>query len=232
MCELDFELEVKTKRFLEKNLEKLSNVAPERIKMEILKIANSKWNSSIWKTYLELQLFKKWNDDNVPYFELQRKDIYSKNYLKGSFLAKLVWLIDDEGLSKLRFSKNEIKRCSKLRFWIHKINNLGLDCLSEDERFQLHIDLDEDLPSFILFLKDKQASAWLKRWEDPSDPLFHPSLPLSGHLLQKVLNIPPGPFLGELVRYLLKEKAYGRYFTEQEALEVARKWTLQNSPFL
>jgi len=50
-------------------------------------------------------------------------------------------------LSKLTFSKNEIKRCKNLRFWVHKINNLGLDNLSEDDRFQLHIDLEEDLPS-------------------------------------------------------------------------------------
>ena len=119
-----------------------------------------------------------------------------------------------------------------MRFWVHKINNLGLDNLSEDERFQLHIDLEEDLPSLILFLEDKNANAWLKRWKDPSDPLFHPSSPLNGHLLQKVFRIPPGPLLGELIRHLSKEKAYGRFFTDKEALEVARKLTLENSPFL
>ena len=53
MCELDFELEKKTKIFLKNNVDKLSNVAPERIKMEILKIVDSEWNSLVWKTYLE-----------------------------------------------------------------------------------------------------------------------------------------------------------------------------------
>jgi tRNA nucleotidyltransferase (CCA-adding enzyme) len=232
MCELNFKLERKTKGFLKNNVDKLSNVAPERIKMEILKIVHSKWNSSIWKTYLELQLLNKWNDDDLPFIELKRKDIYSDKPLFGGVLAKLVCLLSDEGLSKLTFSKNEIKRCKNLRFWVCKINSLGLDNLSEDDRFQLHIDLEEDLPSFILFLKDKYTSAWLKRWKDPSDPLFHPSSPLNGHLLQKVFRIPQGPFLGELIRHLSKEKAYGRFFTEKEALEVASKWTLQNSPFL
>ena len=108
----------------------------------------------------------------------------------------------------------------------------NLDDLSEDERFQLHIDLDEDLPSFILFLKERDSSLWLKRWKDPSDPLFHPSSPLNGHSLQKALRIPPGPSLGKLMRHLAKEKAYERFFTNQEALETARKWTLENSPFL
>ena len=230
MCELDFELEKKTKTFHKNNVDKLSNIAPERMKMEILKIVNSKWNSSVWKTYLELQLLNEWNDNNFPYIELERKDISTKNPLFGSFLSKLIFLLSDEGLSRLTFSKNQIKRCKNLRFWVHKINKL--DDLSEDERFQLHIDLEEDLPSFILFLKERDSSSWLKRWKDPSDPLFHPSPPLNGHLLQKVFRLPPGPFLGELIRHLSKEKAYGRFFTDAEALEVARKWTLENSPFL
>ncbi len=232
MCELDFELEKKTKIFLKNNVDKLSNVAPERIKMEILKIAHSSWNSSVWQTYLELQLLKKWNEDKIPNLEQKGKDIFSKKPILGGFLAKLICLLSDKGLSSLMFSKNEIKRCKNLRFWVHKINNLGLDNFSEDERFQLHVDLEEDLPSLILFLKDKHANAWLKRWEDPSDPLFHPSSPLNGHSLQKALKIRSGPFLGELMRHLSKEKAYRRFFTNHEALEVARKWTLENSPFL
>ena len=232
MCELDFQLEKKTKTFLKDNVDKLSNVAPERMKMEILKIVNLKWNSSAWQNYLELQLLQKWNDDNLPFVDLKRKDITSKEPMLGGFLAKLACLINDEGLTRLTFSKNQIKRCKKLRFWVHKIHNLDLDDLSENERFQLHIDLEDDLPSLILFMKDKYASAWMKRWEDPSDPLFHPSSPFDGHFLQKVFKIPPGPFLGELIRHLSKEKAYGRFCTDKEALEVARKWALENSPFL
>ncbi len=232
MCELGFELEKKTKIFLKNNVDKLSNVAPERIKMEILKIANSSWNSSVWQTYLELQLLKKWNEDKLPNLELKRTDIISKKLESGRFLSRLICLLSDEGLSSLTFSKNEIKRCKNLRFWVHKINNLGLDNFSEDERFQLHVDLEEDLPSLILFLKDKYVKVWLKRWEDPSDPLFHPSSPLNGYSLQKALKIRSGPFLGELMRHLSKEKAYRRFFTNHEALEVARKWTLENSPFL
>ena len=77
-----------------------------------------------------LQLLKNWNDENFICTELKRKDIASKNPLFGSFLAKLTFLLSDEGLSKLTFSKNEIKRCKNLRFWVHKINNLGLDDLS------------------------------------------------------------------------------------------------------
>ena len=232
MCELNFELEGETQRFLKTNVDKLSNVAPERIKMEILKIVNSEWDSTVWQTYLELQLLKDWNEDKLPTFDLKKQENLSKELLLGKPLAKLICLLSDEGLSRLTFSKNQIKKSKNLRFWVDKINCFGLENLSEDERFQLHIDLEEDLPAFILFLNEKHINAWLKRWKDPADPLFHPSSPLDGHLLQKAFNIPPGPLLGELMRHLSKEKAYGRFFTDAEALEVARKWTLENSPLM
>jgi len=232
MCELNFEIEKRTKIFLKNNVDKLSNVAPERMKMEIFKIIDSEWNSLVWKTYLELKLLKKWSQDYVPDFQLKRPDILSKELYLAKPLAKLICLLSDEGLSSLTFSKTQLKRCKNLRFWVQKINDFGLDNLTEDERFQLHIDLEEDLPSLILFLKDKYISLWLQRWKDPSDPLFHPVAPLSGHLLQEALNIPPGPVLGKLMRHLSKEKAYGRFFTKQEALETARKWALENYPLL
>ncbi len=232
MCELNFDLDNKTKKFLKTNVDKLSNVAPERIKMEILKIVDSEWNSSVWQTYLELQLLKEWSEEKLPSITLKRKDIFSEKLTIGNSLAKLVCLLSDEGLSRLTFSKNQIQRCKKLRFWVQKITKIGLNNLSEDDRFQLHIDLEDDLPSLILFLEEKYINTWLKRWKDPSDPLFHPSSPLNGYSLQKALKIPPGPSLGVLMRHLSKEKAYGRFLTNQEALDAARKWTLENSPLL
>jgi len=232
MCELNFELDKTTKIFLKNNADKLSNVAPERIKMEILKIVHSEWNSLVYRNHLELQLFDNWREDDMPSIQLIGKNIYYQDLYSASPLAKLICLLSDDGLSDLTFSKNQIKRCKKLRFWVQKINQIGLDYFSEDERFQLHIDLEEDLPSLMLFLKEKYINTWLKRWKDPSDPLFHPSPPLDGYSLQEALEVPPGPYLGKLMRYLSKEKAYGRFFTNQDALEIARKWILENSPLL
>ena len=200
--------------------------------MEILKIVDSEWNPFVWKTYIELQLLKHWTDDNIPSILLDRQDIFSKKTNSANPLAKLICLLSDEGLTSLKFSKSQIKRCKILRFWVYKINTFGLDNLSDDERFQLHIDLEDDLPSLILFLEEEYVNTWLKRWRDASDPLFHPSSPLDGSYLQKALNIAPGPSLGELMRHLAKEKAYGRFCTNQEALETARKWTIENYPFL
>ena len=232
MCELDFELEGKTKKFLKNNVDKLSNVAPERIKMEIFKIIHAEWNTKTFETYLDLQLLKRWCEFDISYIKLKRQNIIHQDLVLGAPLAKLICLLSDEALLHFTFSKNQINRCKKLRFWVRKINEFGLDHLSEDERFQLHIDLEEDLPSLILFLQEKYVNVWRERWKDLSDPLFHPCSPLNGYELQKALKIPSGPYLGRLIMHLSKEKAYGRFFTNQEALEVARKWALENSPFL
>ena len=236
MCELDFGLEKETKNFLKTNSIALNRVSPERIKMEILKIINSNWGKSVWPTFLELQLLKEWQCEEKHLMPIVLQDDGLKNSSEessiGKPLARLVCLLSDQGLERLNFSKNQIRRCRKLRFWVCKINKFGLEDLSEDERFQLHIDLVEDLPSFILFLESNYADEWLKRWKDISDPLFHPSSPLDGTFLQKALRIPPGPLLGGLMTYLAKEKAFGRIFTNEEACEVARNWTLQNPPLL
>ncbi len=236
MCELDFCLEKETTKFLKANSIALNNVSPERIKMEILKIINSNWGKSVWPTLLELQLLKEWEVQEKLFMPIGLQDDGINNFPKelsiGKPLARLICLLSDQGLEKLTFSKNQIKRCRKLRFWARKINKFGLEDLSEDERFKLHIDLVEDLPSFILFLQENYADEWLKRWKDLSDPLFHPCSPLDGVSLQKALGISPGPLLGGLMTYLAKEKAFGRVLTNEDAFKVARNWTLQNPPFL
>lgn len=236
MSELDFCLEQETKKFLKINSIALNNVSPERIKMEILKIINSNWGKSVWPTFLELQLLKEWQVKEKLFMPIGLHDDDINNFPKelsmGKPLARLICLLSDEGLERLTFSRNQIKRCRKLRFWVSKINRFSLEDLSEDERFQLHIDLVEDLPSFILFLQSNDADEWLKRWKDLSDPLFHPSSPLDGNCLQKALGVSPGPLLGGLMTYLAKEKAFGRLCTNEDAFELARNWTLQNHPFL
>ena len=149
MCELNFEIDTDTKRFLKTNVNRLINVAPERIKTEILKIISLEWNPLVWKTYLELQLFKNWHEDQISSVEIRRKDVLSEELILGSSLAKLICLLSDEALSRLTFSKNQIKRCKNLRLWVHKINKIGLDNLSEDERGQILFQINVKLKSFI-----------------------------------------------------------------------------------
>jgi len=236
MAELDFSLEEKTLNFFFAHAKLLFNVAPERIKYEILKIVHSKFADPIILFLKKSEFLGDWksNDGNlVKGFYPIKESIFSPHELAIAIpLVRSVYLFSEEGLSELCFSKREINRCRTLRLWQNKNDGLAFRTLSEDDRFQLHKDLEKDLPALMLSLSAKDQNIWLRRWRDPCDPLFHPSSPLDGLLLQKATGIPQGPSLGELMSHLAKEKAFGRVSTRNEAFDAARYWTQRNQPFL
>ena len=84
-----------------------------------------------------------------------------------------------------------------------------LDQLDEAQRFALHSQLETDLPALLLLGTDA-AMPLLERWRDGDDPLFHPRSPLDGAALQQQLGLRPGPLLGQLLRHLSQERAFGR----------------------
>ena len=77
----------------------------------------------------------------------------------------------------------------------------------------------------------EEQSIWLNRWRDPYDPLFHPSSPLDGKTLKELLHATEGPWIGELMHHLCKERAFGRLQNRSEAIELARYWWQHNQPF-
>ena len=104
--------------------------------------------------------------------------------------------------------------------------------LNEDDMYQLHIDLENHLPALILGLSLEDQKEWIERWRDKNDPLFHPSSPIDGFTLQAILKVPQGPFIGQLIEHLCKEKAFKRLRTREEAVELARNLWKQKQPFL
>ena len=96
--------------------------------------------------------------------------------------------------------------------------------LGEQERLQMHQDLEHDLPALILQLPEEQQTAWLERWRDPADPLFHPSNPVDGTMLQRELDLRPGPHLGDVLNHLRLEFAFRRITSKNEAIKAARRF--------
>ena len=160
---------------------------------------------------------------------MRRADLLTDSERRQALpLARLTQLLPDEGLKELRFSRRQLQRCERLRHWIERSSSdQGDPCLeqfSEQERLQLHKDLEQDLPALIVTWPEELQQSWLKRWRDPQDPLFHPRSPLDGDTLQKALSISPGPSLGALIQHLCLERAYGRVSTREQALNAARSW--------
>jgi tRNA nucleotidyltransferase (CCA-adding enzyme) len=177
-------------------------------------------------------------------------------------LARLAAVLDGAALERLRASRRLRQRVLGLRRWRRRLQEIAqsqpegsaeagpagqppglaapgtprplrLGDLPEAERLALQGELQADLPALLLQLQADDAKAALARWRDPQDPLFHPRAPLDGALLQRQLQLQPGPELGQLLRHLTQERAFGRLpaargaEADQRVLSSARQWLAQ-----
>ena len=231
-AELGMTMNSQTLMMLRRNRSLLPKAAPERIQAELMRLTAAPDADRAIQTLLDLKLLKPWTTnmaDQSPAATVRRADLLTDSERRQALpLARLTQLLPDEGLKELRFSRRQLQRCERLRHWIERSSSdQGDPCLeqfSEQERLQLHKDLEQDLPALIVTWPEELQQSWLKRWRDPQDPLFHPRSPLDGDTLQNALPISPGPSLGALIQHLCLERAYGRVSTREQALNAARSW--------
>jgi tRNA nucleotidyltransferase (CCA-adding enzyme) len=137
----------------------------------------------------------------------------------------------------LRASRKLQQRCQRLRQWWQRLEpgppgqetDLDLDpgpaiaALAESERLALQRQLEDDLPALLLAWPSPLVHAWLERWRNPNDPLFHPRSPLDGRSLQAELGLAPSRRLGDLLEQLMLERAFGRIGDREQALAWCRQ---------
>ncbi len=231
MADRNLLIEEKTLIWINLHSHLLQKVSPERIQSELDQLINANGADEALISLETSGLLKPWQEKNDSHFEKHScpslsnaKEMKANEILFSLPLARLTYLISDEGLINLCFSKKQRQRCKLLRFWKNRNDGFGFTKLTEKERLQLHQDLEEDLPALILELSQQHQIVWLSRWRDPNDPLFHPCSPLDGNYLQKTLKLPSGPALGQLMRHLCHERAFGRLQNNKEALKSASDW--------
>ncbi len=231
MAELGLSMDIQTKNWIKENNKLLTKSAPERIQAEVLKLVNSEWADSIHALMDELELLSTWQNNDQQFrrnssFLKQAKLLNNHEKQIALPIARLTHLLSNEGLAKLRFSRKIQDRCQKLRYWQESNDGNGFQSLNEKDKLQLHKDLEQDLPALIIGLPTSEQNIWLRRWRDLHDPLFHPFSPIDGKTLQDKLGLASGPILGELMRHLCLENAFGRVANEEDALRLARYWCL------
>ncbi len=237
ISELKLDVEAETLKFINSNSNLLSQVAPERIKFEIQRLINGLWVNDALPLLKESSLLKLWQNETSNFVEksfyFKKHKAFTKDELSIALpLYHLVDLLSHKGLLKLCFSKKLIQVSEILRKWQRKNDGMAFKTLNEDDRYQLHIELEKDLPALILDFSEADQTLWMERWRDQNDPLFHPSSPLDGLALQEILHIPEGPLIGQIINQLCKEKAFNRLHTRDEAVELARNLWKQKQPFL
>lgn len=241
--QLQLQLEPTTAGWIAAHAQRLGNVAGERVLGELQQLAATADGEQGLAQALELGLLTPWAADAgaAPRLALldagapERLGLNATESMKALPLARLAALLPAPALQALRGSRRLQRQCGELRHWWRRLAELGgdagLGALEEGERLRLQGQLEMTLPALLLALPAPEARSAVSRWRDLDDPLFHPRPPLSGRRLSDLLAIAPGPALGELLRHLTRERAFGRLPAsgEREAVAAARAWLALHS---
>ena len=240
-AELNFQIASDTWPLLNKHRKELPKAAPERIQAELTKLVQAPGADQAMEQLHCSGLLSPWAPTETAGSQADHKkpqeplttsaaSLTQEERQAALPLVRLTGLLSDHGLKALRFSRRQIQRCVVLRRWQQVDDGIGFDSLADEQRLKLHTDLGDDLPALILQLQPPVQEAWLERWRNPVDPLFHPQSPLDGTTLQDELGITPGPQLGQLLQHLAVERAFGRLPNREAALTAARRWWMASQP--
>ncbi len=230
--ELEFELDDTTTGWIQRHRERLSSVAGERVLAELEKLCQSPQGQQGLQRCLDWGLLAPC-PALAPLAPLTAEQASSRGLSEQECqealpLARMAAVLDGPGLQQLKSSRKLQQRVQRLRHWQQRLGAQNpaehAEALEEAERLQLHRDLSSDLPALLLHWPAPAAKAWLRRWRDPEDRLFHPRAAINGDQLQQELGLKASPQLGSLLQFLMLEQAFGRLDGTAEALERARQW--------
>ena len=233
ISELEFTVEKVLLEFIIVNKNKLKSVSGERIQYELKKIYNGQNSLSTILLINQIAIF----DWIQSYQNISSNCLKSYSLLNFDFesnehkaLFYLIETLDQSSIKQFKFSKSDNHNSDLLRKWRNKLIFKSIDEFDEIERFDLHKDLENILPSFIIYLPSEFHSDWIKRWKNKEDSLFHPKSLISGDIIKEHIDIDEGPLLGKLMRHLSIEFAYKRLNNFDEAIYNAKQWFKQNAP--
>ena len=234
VSELNFFIDENLYNLINIYKDQLATVSVERIQYELKKIIRGENALKSILLIKKTNLFK-WLQseeiDSVFFNESLNITIFDKDEIQKYLpIFYLIETLTDLSIEKLKFSKSEIAEAIALRKWKNKIISKPIGQFNETERFALHKELEFILPSFILYLPEKDKLDWLNRWRDMDDKLFHPINFLDGNTIKKHIEINDGPLLGKLLDFLSKELAFKRIKDFDDAIYKAKQWFQQNAP--
>jgi tRNA nucleotidyltransferase (CCA-adding enzyme) len=237
-AELGFGLEPRTWEWIRRHGPRLGEVAPERVLVEVQKLAACPAGGHGLALALDAALLAPWMERAPAAEALERltpEAAEARGFTPAETeealpLARLGALFDRAAMAQLHASRNLQRRCGILHRWRNRLIQGGhglqqrLEALGERERLNLHQELEADLPSLLLEFPESVARSWLRRWRRLDDPLFHPRPPIDGLALQEKLGMPPSPAIGRLLQALTLESAFERIQSPDQALAWARIW--------
>jgi tRNA nucleotidyltransferase (CCA-adding enzyme) len=237
-AQLGFGLEPRTQQWIQRHHGAMAAVAGERVLAELEKLAAAPAGSSGLARALSSGLLRPWNGTAAALAPLEEltperataAGLTAEEQQAALPLARLAAVLDAAALRRLRSSRQWQQRVEALRHWQQRLGAsadgaaAAASALPERERLSLQRQLEADLPALLVRWPAHEARAWLGRWRNPHDPLFHPRPAIDGHSLQQELGLRPSRELGALLEHLMLERAFGRLQGRSDALREAQKW--------
>jgi len=205
--ELGFQLDPTSEAWIQRHRQQLQTVAGERVLAELEKLAHSPAGEQGLLQCLHWGLLSPWQGGEPcrSLSQLNRTQAEAIGLSENDAdlavpLARLAAVLEAPGLKALRSSRKLQQRVERLRRWRSRLALQqpaeAAEALPEAERLQLHLELEHDLPALLLSWPCEAAQAWLRRWSDGGDPLFHPKPAIDGLTLQRQLGLKASPQLG------------------------------------
>lgn len=239
-AELGFTIPEPSLGWIRRHAPRLADVAGERVLAELEKLAGAPQGHLGLHQAWELGLLDSWGAQpaaspslgQLSWQAAATQGLSTEELGNALPMARLASLLDATAAERLKGSRRLQQRCGVLRHWWQTLSHTPLDALAEQQRLSLHEQLGDDLPALLLGQPAATAQGALARWRDPADPLFHPRPPLDGRQLQQAFGLKPGPALGELIKHLKLENAFGRIPANEPsaALASARQWLQDRQP--
>ena len=234
VSEFNFTIEPTLLQSIEEYKFALKTVSVERIQYELKRIVSGKNALKAISYIFKLKIFE-WIEscktNSLEFLLLVNYEMFSEKEIQQYFpIFYLREMLPGSLIEYFKFSKSDANSINSLRRWSNKLKKNSIEKFTESERFQLHKELENILPAFILYLPHQYHDDWLSRWRNKKDKLFHPRNFINGDTLKNKVGIKDGPLLGSLLNYLSMEYAYERLNNNDEAIDKAKQWFQQNAP--
>jgi len=246
-AQLGFEIEAETQAAICKFVPLLSNIAAERVRVELGYLLNSssgsKWLKTAWQDGLLLNWFPNTERSHLDKLALIDSSAFTLNQLplsqalsdtiKTTWLgiAKLACLVSNNSelaeieLQQLTYSRAEIRAVTTVLKLLPQLQATAGEMTLKNQ-YLLFRQAGVVFPALAVLAAANGTpklvlTPLIERYLNPNDPVAYPQLLVNGKDLMQALQIQPSPLVGELLNEIAIAQIEGKISLPAQAIDLA-----------
>lgn len=245
-AQLNFEIEINTRKAISDRVHLLNTVAAERVQAELNYLfttpapQGNKWLAAATADGLCQEWLPGINQEKIEQLNTLLNSIeHAMSYCldlgldlpEMSILAKLSILVTaqstiaEQELTRLKYSRAQIKAITKTVQYLPQLQTLK-DEMSLREQYFWFLNVKDCFPLLMVRAIASGVSTvittpLIQRYLNPNDPVAYPQLLITGNDLINELNLKPSPMIGRLLTEVQIAQIESKISTPQDALDFA-----------